>query len=252
VLLIMGFTGNAAAWAPQVPALAARYHIIALDNRGAGRSAQPAGAYTMQQMASDAAGVLDAAGVESTHIIGASMGGMIAQEFALQYPQRVRTLVLACTTPGGPHSPDYERMQTEAATMLDADAIDVTPERMRETLEMLFTPEFIANPGPGFMQFAGSSMQYPASLEGTKAQMRAILAHDTYDRLPQIAVPTLVVAGDADPLVSPENSRILAERIPGAELRLLPGLRHGFTAEKPEETNAILLEFLAQHAVAAV
>jgi pimeloyl-ACP methyl ester carboxylesterase len=143
-------------------------------------------------------------------------------------------------------------MHTEAATMLDADAIDVTPERMRETLEMLFTPEFIANPGPGFMQFAGSSMQYPASLEGTKAQMRAILAHDTYDRLPQIAVPTLVVAGDADPLVSPENSRILAERIPGAELRLLPGLRHGFTAEKPEETNAILLEFLAQHAVAAV
>jgi pimeloyl-ACP methyl ester carboxylesterase len=252
VLMIMGFTGNAAAWAPQVPALAARYHIIALDNRGAGRSAQPPGAYTMQQMAADAAGVLDAAGVESTHIIGASMGGMIAQEFALQYPQRVRTLVLACTTPGGPHSPDYERMQTEAATMLDADAIDVTPERMRETLEMLFTPEFIANPGPGFMQFAGSSMQYPASLEGTKAQMRAILAHDTYDRLPQIAVPTLVVAGDADPLVSPENSRILAERIPGAELRLLPGLRHGFTAEKPEETNAILLEFLAQHAVAAV
>ncbi|MBF6600727.1 MAG: alpha/beta fold hydrolase [Dehalococcoidia bacterium] len=252
VLMIMGFTGNGAAWAPQVPALAAQYHLIVFDNRGAGRTSQPEGPYSMQQMASDAAGVLDAAGVASAHIIGASMGGMIAQEFALQYPERVRTLVLACTTPGGPHSPDYERMHAEAGTLLDATEVNMSPERMRETMELLFTPEFIANPGPGFLQFAGSSVQYPASLTGMKAQMQAILAHDTYDRLPRISAPTLVVAGDADPLVSPDNSRILAARIPGARLRLLPGQRHGFTAEKPEETNAILLEFLSQHAPAPV
>jgi pimeloyl-ACP methyl ester carboxylesterase len=85
-----------------------------------------------------------------------------------------------------------------------------------------------------------------------RGQMAAILAQDTYDRLSQIAAPTLVMAGDADPMVDPANARILAERIPGAELRMFPGLRHGFTAEKPDEVNAALLAFLAKHAAAKV
>ena len=254
VLLIMGFTGNAAAWAPQIPALAARYHVIAFDNRGAGRSAQPEGPYTMRQMAADAAGVLDQCGITSAHIIGASMGGMIAQEFALQYPGRVRTLVLACTTPGGPHSAGYEEMKAASAELWEVEdlAAAMTPERMQQNMLELFTPEFIANPGPGFAQFAGAALQYPPTLTGMRGQMRAILDHDTYDRLPRITAPTLVIAGDADPLVLPENSRILAARIPGAELRLFPGLRHGFTAEKPEEANAAILDFLARHAPAKV
>ncbi|MHB8377312.1 MAG: alpha/beta fold hydrolase [Dehalococcoidia bacterium] len=254
VLLIMGFTGNAAAWGPQVPALAARYHVIAFDNRGAGRSAQPDGPYTMQQLAADAAAVLDQVGIDSAHIIGASMGGMIAQEFALRYPRRVRTLVLACTTPGGPHSAGYDEMKAASAELWEVDdlAAAMTPERMQQNMLELFTPEFLASPGPGFAQFVGSVLQYPPTLTGMRGQMQAILAHDTYDRLPHIAAPTLVIAGDADPLLLPENSRILAARIPGAELHLFPGQRHGFTAEKPDESNAVIIDFLARHATAKV
>jgi len=253
VLLIMGFSMNAAAWAPQIPPLAERYHVLAFDNRGAGRTSQPEGAYSVPQMAADAAALLDHAGVVSTHVMGASMGGMIAQELALRYPERVRSLVLACTTPGGPRSAGYAALMTALDTGLSIDTMEaaMTPERMKEMLEQLFTPEFIANPGPGFGQMLAAAMQFPATIAGLKGQALAIRAHDTYDRLGDIMAPTLVIAGDADPLIDPENARIMAKRIPRAELRMLPGLRHGFFAEKPDEANAILLEFLARQRAAA-
>ncbi|HZP58356.1 MAG TPA: alpha/beta fold hydrolase [Dehalococcoidia bacterium] len=251
VLLIMGLGGSAAAWAPQIPALADRYHVIALDNRGVGRTSKPAGPYTIAQMAEDAVAVLDACGVASAHVIGASMGGMIAQELALRRPERVRSLVLACTTPGGPHSASYERMVERAQEAQAIESLEIAPERMQEMMLELFTPEFIASPSASFMQWVGASLQYPPSLEGLRAQLDAVAAHDTYDRLPQIAAPTLVIAGDADTLVDARNAPILAARIPGAELRLFPKLRHGFTAEQPEQVNAVLLDFLGRHAGAA-
>jgi len=250
VLLIMGFTSNAAAWAPQIPALAERYHVIAFDNRGSGRTTQPDAPYTVPQMAADAAALLDHLGIASAHVVGASMGGMIAQEFALRYPRRVRSLVLACTTPGGPHSAGHDALMaaTDEGLALDTMESAMSPERVKEMLEQLFTPEYIANPGPGFGQMIASTVQFPPTIAGLKGQTLAIRAHDTWDRLPRIVAPTLVIAGDADPLIDPENSRILAARIPGAELVLLPGQRHGFTAEKPEETNRAILDFLGRHA----
>jgi pimeloyl-ACP methyl ester carboxylesterase len=253
VLLIMGFTGNAAAWAPQIPALAERYHVIAFDNRGAGRTSQPEGPYSIPQMADDTAALLDYLGIASTHVVGASMGGMIAQEFALRYPDRVRSLVLACTTPGGPHSAGHGTLMelSQQADAIEDVAAALQPERLKEMLEWLFSPDFIANPGPGFAQMVMSSVQYPTTPAGLRGQIAAIRAHDTYDRLGRISAPALVIAGDADPLIDPENSRILADRIRGARLCLLPGQRHGFTAEKPEETNRLILEFLGAHAAAA-
>ena len=254
VLLIMGLGSNALAWAPQVAGLTPHYRAITFDNRGIGRTSVPEGPYTMTQMAADTAGVLDQVDVATAHIVGASMGGMIAQEFALQYPRRVRSLTLMCTTPGGPHSAGYERMKERSSEVFAAEdvATAMTPERIKEMLLELFSPEFIANPGPGFAQMAQAMMQYPPTATGMRGQMAAILAHDTYDRLPRITAPTLVMAGDADPMVDPANARILAERVPGAELRLFPGLRHGFTAEKPDEVNAALLDFLGRHVAARV
>ena len=248
LLLIMGFTMNAAAWAPQIPALAERYHVIAFDNRGAGRTTQPESAYTIPQMAADAAALLDHVGIKTAHIIGASMGGMIAQEFAIRYPRRVRSLVLACTTPGGPHSAGYDEMlRTSEETMkVENLAALLTPERLKEGIDQLFTPAFIAHPGPGLMQMGAAAMLYPQTLAGMKGQLAAIRAHDTYDRLTTISAPTLVIAGDADTLVDARNSPLLASRIPHAKLHMLPGQRHGFTAEKPEETNRTVLDFLAQ------
>jgi pimeloyl-ACP methyl ester carboxylesterase len=248
VLLIMGLSMNAAAWAPQISALAEHYHVIAFDNRGAGRTTQPEGPYTIPQMAGDAVALLDHLGIASAHIIGASMGGMIAQELAIRYPRHVRSLVLACTTPGGPHSAGYDEMlRTSEDTMkVETLAALLTPERLKEGMEQLFTPAFIAHPGPGLIQMGGAAMLYPQTLAGMKGQLAAIRAHDTYDRLPMISAPTLVIAGDADTLVDAKNSPLLASRIPNARLRMLPDQRHGFTAEKPEESNRAILDFLTQ------
>ncbi len=253
VLLIMGFTMNAGAWAGQIPALAKRYHVIAFDNRGAGRTTQPEGPYTVAQMAADAAGLLDHLGIAKAHVIGASMGGMIAQEFAINYPEQVSSLVLMCTTPGGPRSAGYREMMDSGAEALAAESLEtlMTPERLQESMLLVFTPEFLASPGPAFLEMTVTTLQYPQTLTGMKGQLMAIRAHDTYDRLSRITAPTLVLAGSDDTLVATANSPILAERIPNAELRIFPGLRHGFNIEQPADVNAVLLEFLVQHAVKA-
>jgi len=232
VLLIMGFAFPGAAWQPQVAALQRDYYVIAFDNRGSGRSSQPDGPYTIEQMADDAAGLLDHLAVASAHVIGQSMGGMIAQRLAVLHPSRLRSLALLCTTPGGPHSAGY----AEARAAMDEarENEDPSPEeliaRMGEYALGLFTPEFLADPGIGFIQYAGAAMQYPSSLAGLRGQGEAVYAFDAYDDLPRIAVPTLVLTADGDTLIDPRNSEILAGRIPGAELQIMQGVRHGFSA----------------------
>src|SRR5580658_1476613 len=123
LLLIMGLSYPSYMWHRSRPILATRFHTIALDNRGVGQSDAPPGIYSIALMASDAAAVLDAASIESAHIFGASMGGMIAQEFALQYPSRVRSLILGCTAAGGPHA-----VQAESAALQTLMRRDLTPE----------------------------------------------------------------------------------------------------------------------------
>src|ERR1700689_228593 len=136
LLLIMGLSYPSYMWHRTRPVLANRYRTIALDNRGVGQSDVPPGVYSIALMASDAASVLDAAGVGSAHVFGVSMGGMIAQEFALQYPKRVRSLILGCTASGGPHA-----IQAEAAVIETLLRQGMTPEQSREA----FTP-FIYDP----------------------------------------------------------------------------------------------------------
>jgi 3-oxoadipate enol-lactonase len=248
LLLIMGFAMNATAWGLQIPVFSQRYRVVAFDNRGVGRTSQPEGPYSMPQMAADAAALLDHLGIVSAHVVGISMGGMIAQEFALRYPSRVRGLVLAATTPGGPQSAGYEEMMTTSAegmALTDLSSM-MTPEGIKEGMDRLFTAEFQAKPSPAAIQMGIAGMMHPQTLAGMKGQLAAIRAHDTYDRLPKIAAPTLVIAGDADAFVKAANSPIIASRIPGAKLIMLPGQKHGFTAEKPDETNAAILDFLAQ------
>jgi pimeloyl-ACP methyl ester carboxylesterase len=249
VLLIMGFGANAAAWAPQIPALVeAGYRVIAFDNRGAGRTTQPEGPYTIPQMADDAVGLLDAIGVAgAVHVVGASMGGMIAQEFVLRHPSRVRTLTLMCTSPGGPKSFGYTEMVEMSKQVDEVKDLSemMTPERMQEGIDVMFTPEFMKAPDEGFQAMIMSSVMHPSTLAGVKGQMAAVLAHDTYDRLGDIRVPVFVTAGEDDTLVDARNSPLLAERIKGARLKMFAGLRHGFTAEQPEAVNAALVEFLA-------
>jgi pimeloyl-ACP methyl ester carboxylesterase len=202
-------------------------------------------------MADDAVGLLDALGIDSAHVIGASMGGMIAQEVALRHPRRVRSLVLACTTPGGPRSFGHAEMMdaTQQAIEMQSLLELATPENMQKGMDAMFSPEFQKNPGDAFQAMIMSSIMHPSTLAGIRGQSAAIQAHNTYDRLSQIRVPTLVTTGADDTLVDARNSPLIAKKIPGAKLRMFAGLRHGFTAEKPDEVNAAILEFLAEVSV---
>jgi pimeloyl-ACP methyl ester carboxylesterase len=254
LLLIMGLATDSTAWMFQLPAFAERYRTILFDNRGVGRSAKPAGPYTIGGMADDAAGLLAALGIERAHVVGISMGGMIAQELALRHPERVRSLVLACTYP----EPDEEiRLgransiaqlggSVDAAGTATLDMAAVDPMMIFQTLmPKVFSPNFLMNQMPTLMQLFSGALQWGFSIEAIMAQVDAVMSHKATDRLRHIAVPTLVITGDADLLIPPANSDIIAGEIPGAKLVKIPGGTHGFNFETPEIFNQKVLDFLA-------
>ncbi len=240
ILLIMGLGYPSDMWLRSRPGLSAHYRTIALDNRGVGRSDAPPGPYSIALMAADAAAVLDAAGVESAHIFGVSMGGMIAQEFALQYPQRVRSLILACTHPGGLHGKPPKlaiiRSLWARATM--------TPEEAQEVfIPILYDPSTPREPIDEDMAILRNWVPTPAAF---RAQLRAIFWWHSYGRLPQITAPTLVIHGETDRLVPPKNGKVIASRIPGAKLVMIPHAGHIFGTDQPEASHQAIAEFLAQ------
>jgi 3-oxoadipate enol-lactonase len=239
LLLIMGLGYPSGAWYRTRPALSRKYRTIALDNRGVGQSDMPVGPYPIPIMASDAAAVLDAAGVGSAHVFGISMGGMIAQEFALQYPKRVRSLVLGCTTAGGPHA---VRAEPEATQMLMARATMTQEEAAQAALP------FIYDPGtPKHLIDEDLAIRRPwfPRQEAYTAQLQGILAWECYSRLAQIAAPTLVIHGESDRLVPAGNGKLIAENIPGAKLVMLPHASHIFTTDQPKAAQQAVLEFLS-------
>lgn len=241
LLMIMGLGYSLEMWGRVAPALAEHYRVIVFDNRGVGRSDVPPGPYTIAGMAADAEAVLRAAGLERAHVLGVSMGGMIAQEFALAYPERVHSLVLGCTAFGGPHavsaSPAVIGILFARATMDAEDAIRAmvphiydagTPrERIEEDLAM--------------------RRRTLPTAEGYLAQVQAVMSWSSYDRLPQIKAPTLVIHGETDELVPVENGRLIAERIAGAELVLLPSASHIYFTDQPEASLNATLRFLRRH-----
>ena len=254
LLLVMGLAADSTAWLFQVPDFARRYRTIVFDNRGVGRSSKPPGPYTIHEMADDAAGLLHALRVERAHVVGVSMGGMIAQELALRHPACVRSLVLACTYP----EPDAETERQRAfsiaqfggevtasgETRIDVSAIDPLAF-FQHMLPRVFNQSFIDRELPKLLQIFGGALQHGFSLEAILGQVEAVLGHRATDRLHRITVPTLVITGDADLLVSPANSDILAESIPNARLVKVPGGSHGFNFETPDVFNRAVLEFLS-------
>jgi len=239
VLLIMGLGYPSAMWYRTRPLLATRYRTIALDNRGVGRSDVPPGPYPIALMASDAAAVLDASGLESAHVFGTSMGGMIAQEFALQYPKRVRSLILGCTAAGGPQA---VRAEPEVTQLLMARG-NLTPEQAAEaTVPFIYdsatSRELIDE------DLAMRKDWFPRP-EAYYAQLQGIFSWEAYSRLSQISAPTLVIHGQSDRLVPAGNGTLIAERIAGAKLVMLPQASHIFTTDQPEAAHHAILEFLA-------
>jgi len=253
LLLVMGLAADSTAWMFQVPDFAARYRTIVFDNRGVGRSSKPSGPYSIHQMADDAAGLLDALDIARAHVVGVSMGGMIAQELALRHPKRVRGLVLGCTYPEPDADAERQRqfsvqqlgghITAAGATEIDLSTID--PLAFFQTLiPRVFNQSFIDTELPKLLQIFGGALQWGFSMEAILGQVEAVMGHKATDRLHQIGSPTLVITGDADLLVSPANSDVLARNIPGAKLVKIPGGSHGFNFETPDIFNRAVLDFL--------
>jgi pimeloyl-ACP methyl ester carboxylesterase len=240
LILIMGLGYPSVLWHRTRPALSQHFRTIALDNRGVGSSDVPPGPYSIATMASDAAAVLDAAGVPRAHVFGVSMGGMIAQEFALQYPERTRALILGCTSPGGPSAVRAEKKVSDILF-----ARGMTLEQAREA--MLPYIYDASTPREKIEEDLALRRRYLPTQAGYTAQLQAILAWQGYDRLSEIKAPTLVIHGNSDALVPPANGKLIAERIPSAKLVMLDHASHLFTTDQTEAAHHAILEFLSSH-----
>jgi 3-oxoadipate enol-lactonase len=238
LLLIMGLGYTAHMWERTRPLLSEHYRTIVYDNRGVGRSDSPAGPYAIPLMASDAAAVLDAAEVAIAHVFGVSMGGMIAQEVALQYPTRVRSLILGCTAAGGPTA---VRSEPEAVEMLKARARMSAEHAAEAALPFIYDPE---TPRERIEEDLAIRRPWLPRPESYLAQLQGILAWEGYTRLPAIRIPTLVIHGQNDRLVPAGNGQLIADRIPGARLLIIPHASHIFLTDRPEIAQPAILEFL--------
>ena len=234
LLLVTGFAISAAVFEPVLDAYAARWDCITYDNRGAGRSPAPLRPTSMPELAADAAALLDRLGLESAHVYGVSMGGMIAQELAIRFPERVRGLVLGATTPGGPRAvrPTLGELRSLAGAL------------RADRAAHLFSPAFRAEHPEEVRRLLALFVRHRPSPQGLLSQGLATVYHDTVSRLAGIEAPTLVLHGDQDAMAPLANARLLAERIPDAELALLPGAGHAYALEQPERSLALLEDWM--------
>jgi pimeloyl-ACP methyl ester carboxylesterase len=232
LLLIHGLGYARWGWEPVVEPLTRSFELILFDNRGIGESDAPAGPYTAAQMAGDALQVLDEAGVERAHVLGTSLGGMVAQELALAHPERVDRLVLACTTPGGSEA---FPMPEQTVRLLQNGA------SLRQFVENALAPDPSAEVVERILRHREATAQ---PLEAWLAQAAAGMGFDALGRVGGIRAPTLILHGTEDAVVDSRNTALLALRIPDARVELFPGTGHLFFWEQPDRFVEAVEEFL--------
>jgi pimeloyl-ACP methyl ester carboxylesterase len=245
LLLIQGMSGTHLAWGePFVSDLERDFDVVAYDHRGIGRSDPVTEPFTIAELAADAAGLLDELGWETAHVVGISMGGMVAQELALAHPQRIRTLTLGCTYCGGEGAElaPPSTIEKLAAGMRSGDR----ELAIRNAFEVNVSPAFAAEPG-AFEAFRAMAKSLPAPIPVIMLQMQAIAGHDTSARLPSLDVPALVVHGDLDAMLPVGNGRMIASLVPASRLEVLSGVGHMFWWEQPVRSA----ELVRGHARAA-
>jgi 3-oxoadipate enol-lactonase len=243
LLLIMGMSGTFDHWgAGFLDGLRRDFDTIVYDHRGVGESSRLEGSITIAQLAEDAAGLLDALRIDSAHVVGISMGGMVAQELALACPERVRTLTLGCTYCGGEGSSLTTREVLRGLTegMMSGDR----ERALRAAWEANVSPA-MAGDANAYATFLEIGRRRAVAVPVVMAQMQAIVAHDTSARLSELTLPTLVVHGTADEMIPVENGRLIASRIPGARLEIFDGVGHLFFWERPDRSAELVREHAA-------
>ncbi|MEU8277209.1 alpha/beta fold hydrolase [Microbispora bryophytorum] len=242
VVLVNGLADDLATWEAQVPALLdAGLRVLRFDNRGIGASDKPAGPYTSRLLADDAKALVDHLGLTGIHLAGVSMGGMIAQEYALAYPDDLKSLTLACTyaAPG----PFCSRMFALWADMAREMGV---PTVMRDVGLWAFTVPFFEERPEEAAEFDTAMAEMTMTVEAYLSQLNVIQTHDTTERLAQLTAPTLVLAGEEDILIPVRLSRRLHEAVPGARWATVPG-GHACLWETPEPFNTTLIDFVRAH-----
>ena len=240
LLLLTGLGYAIWSWQRQIPDWSKRFRCIAVENRGTGRSPKPAGPYSIEELADDAAEALDG---RRAHVAGFSMGGYLAQTLALRHPELVERLVLVCTGTGGPA---YVPLPAATAAAWEANADRTPPEFARATMPLSFRPGWTDEHPDEFEQLLADRLEHPTPPECWRAQYDACtewIARVT--PVEELAVPTLVVHGDADRIVPYENGVELARRIPGARFEPFAGAGHLLFLESPERFNPLVEEFLS-------
>lgn len=241
LVLIPGFGAGLWIWYRQVPAFAEKFRTIAFDPRGVSRSDQRDEPVSIPSLADDVAALLTALGVESAHVLGASFGGFVAQEFALRHPERTRGLVLCCTSFGGPgHCPPAPETLAAIASTKGLN----TEERFRQNLLLAFSPAYVERERAEVERVIALRAENPVPEAAYTRQLQAALDFDAESRVSEIEAPTLVITGDADVIVPHENSLNLVARIPGAQLRVVAGGSHTFFIERADEFNRAVTEFI--------
>jgi len=242
LLLLMGLGGSHRSWGePFLSQLERSFRVIALDHRGTGRSTRGTGEYSIGGLADDAAQVISQIGLTKANVFGLSLGGMVAQELAIRHPDRVNGLVLASTTCGG------------------REAIWPNPSARRRFIEgigigesawpLVVTPRF-ATENAAFLRRIGWETLTAGTLPSVLGeQARAIRGFSTYDRLPSISAPSLIMTGDSDVLIPPANAHLLRRRIPGAEGAVVRDAGHVFVWEAPDRAASEVARFLTGPAV---
>ena len=240
LVLVNGLADDLETWAYQVPAfVGAGYRVLTFDNRGIGKTSYPPGPYTTAMFASDTKALVDHLGIASFHLLGVSMGGMIAQEYAIAHPADLRSVILACTyaAPG----PFCSRMFNLWADMA---AVMGVPAVMRDVTLWAFTTEFFETRGDELAEFETAMRFIDQPVPTYLAQLNSIQTHDATERLGGVQVPTLVLAGEGDILIPVELSRRLQSLVPGAAWATTRG-GHACLWEHPDPFNDTVLEFLS-------
>lgn len=242
IVLINGLADDLLSWGFQVPALVeAGYRVLRFDNRGIGQTDRPAGPYSSKLLADDAKALVDHLGITGFHLMGVSMGGMIAEEYAIAYGGDLKSLTLACTY--GKADAFCQNMFAMWADL--AKRIDV-PFVMRDVALWAFTGPFFNERAGDAAEFAAAMASLDMSVDAYLAQLAVIQDHDALGRVGQIAVPTLVLAGEEDILIPVRLSQELQAAIPGAQWKTVAG-GHACIWELPDPFNAAFLDFVKTH-----